>query len=93
MRFIIFSLLLFTSVVFSQDQISIHQQQLEYYNSLNQTTEWYEENVNTENYELSGSRVGCAPDKVVYGWHPYWVGSAYANYDWSLLTHFSFFSY
>ncbi|MBL7897993.1 MAG: T9SS type A sorting domain-containing protein, partial [Crocinitomicaceae bacterium] len=67
--------------------------QLEYYNSLNQTTEWYEENVNTENYDLTGSRVGCAPDKVVYGWHPYWVGSAYTNYDWSLLTHFSFFSY
>ncbi|MBK6953142.1 MAG: hypothetical protein IPH24_14185 [Crocinitomicaceae bacterium] len=79
--------------LFAQDSISIHQQQLEYYNSLGHSTEWYEQNVNTEIHNNIQPRVGCTPNKVVYGWHPYWVGSAYNNYDWSLLTHFSFFSY
>ena len=30
---------------------------------------------------------------MVYGWHPYWVGSTYQNYEWDLLSHFSYFSY
>lgn len=92
-RFIFF-LVCFSAVnLFAQDSISIHQQQLEYYNSLGHSTEWYEQNVNTEIHNNVQPKVGCTPNKVVYGWHPYWVGSAYNNYDWSLLTHFSFFSY
>jgi len=79
---------------FSQEIPSIHQQELEYYNSLGNSAEWYEENVNTEIFQQSSDRVfGCTTNKVVYGWHPYWVGSAYNNYDWDLLTHFSYFSY
>jgi len=93
MRLLLLICFFVSAFAYSQDSISIHQQQLEYYNSLNHSTEWYEENVNTEIYTSSQTKVGCTPDKVVYGWHPYWVGSAYANYDWSLLTHFSFFSY
>lgn len=36
---------------------------------------------------------GCSLNRIVYGWHPYWVGNAYQNYQWDLLSHFSFFSY
>ena len=83
-----------TCLLFGQENSSIHQQELEYYNSLGQTTDWYEQNVNTTIYPKSDERVfGCTTNKVVYGWHPYWVGAAYNNYDWDLLTHFSFFSY
>lgn len=83
----------FCQVLNAQDLPSIHQQQLEYYNAQGQTTDWYEQNVNTEIHTTSQTKIGCTPNKIVYGWHPYWVGAAYNNYDWSLLTHFSFFSY
>ena len=33
------------------------------------------------------------PDVEVFGWHPYWMGTAYNNYDFSLLSTFSYFSY
>ncbi|MBN1296944.1 hypothetical protein JXA80_09195 [bacterium] len=29
---------------------------------------------------------------TVYGWYPYWMGSAYLNLDWDLISHLSFFS-
>jgi len=84
----------FNFISFSQEIPSIHQQELEHYNSLGNSTEWYEQNVNTEIFPTSSERLlGCTTNKVVYGWHPYWVGSAYNNYDWDLLTHFSYFSY
>ena len=71
---------------------SIHQEQLEYYNQLgNSTADFYETSI--KHSEKSFTRSGCNLNKVVYGWHPYWVGSVYHNYDWNLLSHFSFFSY
>ncbi|MGV2480611.1 UNVERIFIED_CONTAM: hypothetical protein IGO34_27870, partial [Salmonella enterica subsp. enterica serovar Weltevreden] len=35
----------------------------------------------------------CTLTKKVYGWHPYWVGSVYTNYDWDLLSDFCYFDY
>ena len=35
----------------------------------------------------------CTLNKKVYGWHPYWVGSVYTNYDWSMLSDFCYFDY
>ncbi len=31
--------------------------------------------------------------KIVFGWNPYWMGTAYKNLDYSLLTDVSYFSY
>ncbi len=33
------------------------------------------------------------PEFSVFGWHPYWEGNAYLYYDFSLLTHVSYFAY
>ena len=33
------------------------------------------------------------PDKEVFGWHPYWMGNAWENYPFELLSTLSFFSY
>ena len=75
-----------------EDSKSIHQEQLEFYNQLgNSTADFYESSIKYS--EKSFTRSGCNLNKVVYGWHPYWVGSVYHNYDWNLLSHFSFFSY
>lgn len=72
---------------------SIHEEQLNYYNALgNADANYYERNVVAAPMPPK-DRSACNLDKVVYGWHPYWVGSVYQNYDWDLLSHFSFFSY
>ncbi len=31
--------------------------------------------------------------KVIFGWNPYWMGTAYKDFDYSLLTDVSYFSY
>lgn len=73
-------------------QPSIHQEQLEEYNALgNATADFYESK--PYNTPIAAPKTGCTLNKVVYGWHPYWVGNAYLNYQWDLLSHFSFFSY
>lgn len=35
----------------------------------------------------------CKPEKVIFGYHPYWIGSAWQNYRWDLLTDLCYFSY
>jgi spore germination protein YaaH len=35
----------------------------------------------------------CNLEKIIFGWHPYWSGSAYNNYRWKYLTDLSYFSY
>lgn len=32
-------------------------------------------------------------NKVVYGWNPYWMGTAYYDYDYQLLSDVAYFSY
>ncbi|MCW8899010.1 MAG: glycosyl hydrolase family 18 protein, partial [Flavobacteriales bacterium] len=77
-----------------QAQTSIHQQQLTYYNSLgNADANYYEQNTTAAKMQHKNQKLNCTLNKVVYGWHPFWVGNAYQNYDWDLLSHFSFFSY
>lgn len=90
----VLALLLFGSFcsVFSQ-QYSIMKEQLEHYNSLgNADASYYEQNTVAAAKPMR-EKAGCNLNKVVYGWHPYWVGNVYQNYDWSLLSHMSFFSY
>lgn len=78
-------------MVWSQN-VSIHQEQLEQYNALgNSDASFYESKPYAT--PVFGQKTGCNLNKVVYGWHPYWVGNAYQNYQWDLLSHFSFFSY
>ncbi len=38
---------------------------------------------------LSGMR--RVPSHVVFGYHPYWNGTAYTNYNYNLLTHIAYF--
>ena len=71
---------------------SIHQTELDLFNSKG--------NASAEFYDTLGGKKKpfiekdfCNLNKKVYGWHPYWIGSAYQNYQWDLLSHLSFFSY
>ena len=93
MKLIFPFLFLFIASITAQYTPSIHQQQLEFYNSQpNANANYYENNIPCS--PTSGiEKSGCQLNKVVYGWHPYWVGGVYQNYNWDLLSHFSFFSY
>ena len=92
MKYILFFALSIFAIL-GYSQTSIHQQQLEYYNSLgNADANYYEQNTVAATKPIS-NKATCDLNKVVYGWHPYWSGSAYLNYDWNLLSHMSFFDY
>jgi PKD repeat protein len=79
----------FLNPIFSQ---SIHQVELERYNATgHQSAAHYEKNTPPRNE--TSRKLDCNLESTVYGWHPYWMGSAYTNYRWDLLSHLCFFSY
>lgn len=83
---------------------SVHQEHQHYYQQFPPSTEaeW-----DAFQQALPGAKAGngstsqaprparptCNLEKKVYGWHPYWVGTAYNNYDFELLSTFCYFSY
>lgn len=91
MRYIFFICIAFLQQLYTYSQHSIHQQELEYYNQLGIPEQLYETQNNTP--QIIQQRGGCTPNKIVYGWHPYWSNGLQNNYQWNLLTHLSFFSY
>lgn len=87
--------------VFSQQNSTIREQSEHYRNfSFSKDTQW-----DSLNFAESGTAyqpnaiqaktntLPCTLNKKVYGWHPYWVGSVYTNYDWSMLSDFCYFDY
>src|ERR1035437_793923 len=78
---------------------SIHQEQSENYSKYNYTSEkkWdalrIQENGVSPMKKVNPSSQTCTLKKRVFGWEPYWSGTAYNNYQWSLLSDMSFFSY
>jgi len=73
---------------------SIHQQESEYYNQFNiqNDSDW---NVIRGAFKPNGrvNSKACNLNKIVFGWHPYWSNGLEANYDWSLISDLSYFSY
>ncbi|OQY04953.1 MAG: hypothetical protein B6I20_02055 [Bacteroidetes bacterium 4572_117] len=96
-KFTILALLLFSYFNINGQIIkSIHQEQTEDYRQyqFHSEKEWDEINKfskknstrikGTQNSELT---------KLVFGWNPYWMGTSYKDFDYSLLTDVSYFSY
>lgn len=84
----------------AQQQSTVQEQSQHYKNfSYKKDAQWDSlsavENGNV--YQLktnqSKSTAACVLNKKVYGWHPYWVGSVYTNYNWSMLSDFCYFDY
>ncbi len=48
---------------------------------------------NGGSYPLDTSKVFFEKNFQVYGYHPYWMGSAYENYNYNVLTRIGYFSY
>jgi len=91
------------STLISQTTVykSIMQEQSEKYSSYHFKTEAQFDSLslaelNTPtilNKLYSANSSTCVLNKKVYGWHPYWVGSAYTAYQWNLLSDLCYFSY
>lgn len=75
---------------------SVHREQQQYYQQYGFTSEKQFDKVRPSapaGYRASHSKSACKLQYDVYGWHPFWMGTAYNNYDFSLLSTFSYFSY
>lgn len=81
------------------NQVSVMQEQNTAYSNYNFTTDqqwdslFLKENPGSTRKVLPKLRSNCTLNKVVYGWHPYWMGTTYNNYQWNLISHLSYFSY
>lgn len=89
---------------FAQDKKfkSTLREQSEYFQTLGLRTEKQWDSLNNANHQTpnlactkrNASQLrACNMEKKVFGWHPYWVGSVYANYQWDLMTDFCYFDY
>lgn len=100
MKKLVLILIAFPAFLIAQQ--STIQEQSNHYKNFNFTNDrqWDSlftiENGVTINQNYSAARTNtaaCTLTKKVYGWHPYWVGSVYTNYDWSMLSDFCYFDY
>jgi len=95
-KFLIIALcVLLSGICFSQksNYKSIHQLEQEKYNTLGISAEDYFEINKTFPVLTSRSTKNCNLNKIVFGWHPYWSNGLDINYDYTLLSDLSFFSY
>lgn len=96
MRFHLLHLLIFSSIAFSyaqNEQISVHQEQSEYFAAQGITSEEFETMNAAAEMPARQKNRNCELNKIVFGWHPYWSNGLQSNYDWSLLSDMSYFSY
>ncbi len=79
-------------ITFSQN--SIHEEQQTHYSDYNFSTEQEWDKFN--NFEAKNKSPQTITEKTVnkevFGWNPYWMGTAYYDYDYSLLSEVSYFS-
>lgn len=75
---------------------SIMQEQSEFYSTFKFTNDQSWDSlsniINTQSLSQKKSSA-CTLKKKVYGWHPYWSGTSYTAYDWTMLSDFSYFDY
>ncbi len=99
MRFSFLLIFLFVQVqVYTQNTKfkSIHQEQSEYYSNLYKDARTF---TGDTNFDFHSSHLNkqynsdCDLEYIVFGYHPYWMGSTYLNYRWNLLSDLCYFSY
>lgn len=97
MKNVLLVILVFVSAVLSgQSRIrSIIQEENEKYShyAFEEDSLWDKLNGRNASQNRQVPQSICTLTKKVYGWHPYWGGTTYQNYDWSLISDFCYFSY
>ncbi|HYX06930.1 MAG TPA: glycosyl hydrolase family 18 protein [Bacteroidales bacterium] len=91
---IIICLLLATPVAIGQQHPSVHQLQNEQfsdYPGIKTEEDWNRiQDITPHRLKTTDT---CRTNKIVFGWHPYWMGTAYESYDYSQLSDIAYFSY
>lgn len=92
-----------TTMMLRAQQVSIMQEEWEAKRAMGIEGEQAWDSVNRQRGSVEGfpneslaslqSAETCRVQGVVYGWHPYWQGTAYTDYDFSLLSDVCYFSY
>jgi spore germination protein YaaH len=83
-------------IILGQRTFSPHKSQAESYRDLSvkKESDW---NSVTGFHPVIGKRSTLSKDynlkKTVFGWHPYWMGTTYEQYNYQLLTDIAYFSY
>src|ERR1044072_3878979 len=92
--------LVFVSVSFAAMAQSGIQEQAQHYAQMGAHADAYWDSVRiseggaTYMHEAPIQALGsCSLNKRVFGWHPYWVGTVYNNYQWNLLSDLCYFDY
>ena len=90
---IIFTLIAVLIKAQDEDFISIHQVQQQQYTSFGERPVAFYDSIS--DYKLTAINLGSKAEmgKRVFGYHPYWGGSNYLNYQWDKLTDLCYFSY
>ena len=96
--FVFFGIGFAQQTITGQNQ-STHQLQSEYYSKFKLTTEGQWDSLNNfikplrTEINLSGRQSACSLNKRVFGFFPYWTGSTYTGFDWSLVSDICYFDY
>ncbi|HET6991426.1 MAG TPA: glycosyl hydrolase family 18 protein, partial [Bacteroidia bacterium] len=101
MKRLLFSALTFAGFfsISSAQNSSVVQEQSQHYASFGQQNDQFWDSLRTTegmpvvSVPQTRNVNVCSLQKRVFGWHPYWVGSVYANYQWNLLSDFCYFDY
>lgn len=79
-------LLLLINLLQAQDRFSIHQLELEYYKA----KATLQKNIEYD-FVFQNTFSNQSLNKTVFGYHPYWMGASWVDYDFSLLSTIAYF--
>ena len=85
---------IFFGKTFAQNIQSIHAEESLKYSEYNLKSEKQWDSLNNFTRQNKNTKQVETKDlnKIVFGWNPYWMGTAYYDYDYSLLSEVSYFS-
>ncbi len=94
MKSLLFRLLLLPFLINGQTRSTIEEQSIHYKQYGFESDSLWDIVNGRDPSALNSNRSSvCTLNKKVYGWHPYWSGTVYQNYNWNMLSHLSYFSY
>jgi hypothetical protein len=80
------------SLIFAQHP-SIHEEQSAIYKTMGPLSDFQYDSINGFLGRNPAKRANSELQKRVFGYHPYWMGNAWQNYRWDLLSDLCYFSY
>lgn len=92
-KILICILLLANSVFLAAQSVSIHQQHSESYGLMGKLTDRQYDSISGFTPMVSRLQTALPLQKRVFGYHPYWSGNVWQNYQWDLLSDLCYFSY